>query len=71
MSEIKEKYDVAIIGSGLGGLQTAYILSKNGLKVAVFEKNHQIGGSLQVFSRQKTIFDTGVHYLGGWVRAKT
>lgn len=65
MSEVKEKYDVAIIGSGLGGLQTAYILAKNGLKVAVFEKNHQIGGSLQVFSRQKTIFDTGVHYLGG------
>ncbi len=65
MAKIKDKYDVAIIGSGLGGLQCAYILSKHGYKVAVFEKNHQIGGSLQVFSRQKTIFDTGVHYLGG------
>lgn len=65
MSSIKDKYDIAIIGSGLGGLQCAYILAKNGLKVAVFEKNHQIGGSLQVFSRQKTIFDTGVHYIGG------
>ncbi len=60
-----EKYDIAIIGSGLGGLQCGYILAKHGYKVAIFEKNHQIGGSLQVFSRQKTIFDTGVHYLGG------
>ena len=29
-------YDVLIIGSGLGGLVCAYILSKNGYKVAVF-----------------------------------
>ena len=28
-------YDVLIIGSGLGGLVCAYILSKNGYKVAV------------------------------------
>ncbi|MFT5184125.1 MAG: all-trans-retinol 13,14-reductase [Flavobacteriales bacterium] len=58
-------YDVAIIGAGLGGLQCAYILAKEGYKVIVLEKNHQLGGSLQVFSRDKTVFDTGVHYIGG------
>lgn len=31
-------YDVLIIGSGLGGLQCAYILSKEGYRVAVLEK---------------------------------
>lgn len=31
----------------------------------ILEKNHQIGGALQVFSRDKCIFDTGVHYIGG------
>jgi len=66
-TEIKgEKvYDVVIVGSGMGGLACAYILSKAGKRVVVLEKNHQIGGNLQVFSREKTIFDTGVHYIGG------
>lgn len=60
-----EKYDFVIIGSGMGGLSAAVILAKHGYKVVVLEKNHQIGGALQVFSRDKCIFDTGVHYLGG------
>lgn len=58
-------YDVAIIGGGLGGLECAYILAKEGYKVVLLERNNQLGGSLQVFSRNKHIFDTGVHYLGG------
>ncbi len=59
------KYDVVIIGSGLGGLESAYILSKEGYKVLVLEKNRQLGGSLQIFVRDKAIFDTGIHYIGG------
>lgn len=59
------KFDAVIIGSGLGGLCTAYILAKEGMSVCVLEKNRQIGGSLQIFSRDKTVFDTGVHYVGG------
>lgn len=59
------KYDVVIIGSGLGGLESAYILSKEGYKVLVLEKNRQLGGSLQIFVREKAIFDTGIHYIGG------
>ena len=59
------KYDVVIIGSGMGGLCCAYILAKAGKRVCVLEKNRQIGGSLQIYSRDKTIFETGVHYLGG------
>src|SRR5690606_25646153 len=48
----------------MGGLVSALILAKHGYKVQVLEKNHQIGGSLQVFSRDKRVFDTGVHYIG-------
>lgn len=54
-----------MIGSGLGGLASALILAKEGLKVCVLEKNNQYGGNLQTFSRDKLIFDTGVHYIGG------
>jgi all-trans-retinol 13,14-reductase len=62
---VSTKYDIVIIGSGLGGLETAYILSKEGYNVCVLEKNKQIGGNLQTFARDKCIFDTGVHYIGG------
>jgi len=62
---MEEEYDFVILGSGLGGLTTAYILADEGFKVIVLEKNRQPGGSLQVFSRNKHVFDTGVHYLGG------
>jgi all-trans-retinol 13,14-reductase len=58
------KYDVVIIGSGLGGLQCAYILSQEGYNVCVLEKNMQIGGSLQTFRRKNAVFDTGMHYIG-------
>lgn len=62
---MKKAYDILVIGSGLGGLVSALVLAKEGLKVCVLEKNNQYGGNLQTFSRDKLIFDTGVHYLGG------
>ena len=62
---MKDEYDVVIIGSGLGGLVSANILAREGYSVCVLEKNNQYGGNLQTFVRDKTIFDTGVHYIGG------
>lgn len=64
MSPTNENYDFVIVGSGLGGLLCGCILATHGYKVVVLEKNHQIGGMLQVFSREKAILDTGVHYIG-------
>src|SRR5690554_4115876 len=49
----------------MGGLVSAVILAKEGKNVCVLEKNNQYGGNLQTFARDKTIFDTGVHYIGG------
>lgn len=60
-----KKYDIVIVGSGLGGLVSAIILAKEGKSVCVLEKNNQYGGNLQTFVRDKTIFDTGIHYIGG------
>lgn len=58
-------YDVIIVGSGLGGLECGYILSKQGYNVCILEKNAQLGGCLQTFKRGGTLFDTGFHYVGG------
>lgn len=62
---MKSHYDVVITGSGLGGLVSAVVLAKEGYRVCVLEKNQQFGGNLQTFARDKSIFDTGVHYIGG------
>lgn len=56
---------VVIIGGGLGGLFTGAILSKEGMKVTVLEKNVIIGGGLQSFKRFGAVFDTGMHIIGG------
>ena len=56
---------VIIIGSGLGGLECGYILSKEGFRVTVLEKSRQAGGCLQSFVRGSRRFDTGLHYVGG------
>jgi all-trans-retinol 13,14-reductase len=62
---MKKDFDIVIIGSGMGGLVCADILSREGYKVCVLEKNKQAGGSLQTYVRDRVIFDSGVHYLGG------
>jgi len=59
-----EKYDIVIIGSGLGGLVCANILSGEGYKVCVLEKNAAFGGCLRSYLRKERIIDTGIHYVG-------
>ena len=59
-----EKYDIIIIGSGLGGLVCANTLSKEGYKVCVLEKNLAFGGCLRSYRRKDRIIDTGIHYVG-------
>ena len=58
------KFDAVILGSGLGGLECAYILAKNGKNVCVLEKNRTPGGCLQSFTRKGEEYDTGFHYVG-------
>lgn len=54
-----------IAGAGLGGLQCAFILARNGYEVTVLEQCAQAGGCLQTFRRKGMTFDTGFHYVGG------
>ena len=56
---------VIIIGGGLGGLFTGALLTREGYRVTIVEKNSTVGGGLQNFSRGGLTFETGMHMLGG------
>ena len=59
-------HTVCIIGGGISGLFTGALLSKNGYRVTVLEKNHIVGGGLQSFSRGDAMFNSGVQALVGY-----
>ncbi len=57
-------YDVVVIGSGLGGLTAASLLTKVGEKVIVFEQHHKPGGYCTTLHRKGFEFDAAIHYIG-------
>lgn len=61
---MNSKYDVIIIGAGIGGLVCGCYLAKEGLKVLIFEQHSNPGGYCTSFERSGYRFDVGVHYLG-------
>lgn len=66
-----EKFDIVIIGAGLGGLSAAAYLAKAGKKVLVLEHHAVPGGYAHEFRRGKYRFEVSLHALdgaapGGW-----
>jgi prolycopene isomerase len=61
---MSEKYDVIIIGAGIGGLTCGCYLAKGGLRVLVIEQHNKPGGYCTSFYRNNFRFDTGPHYIG-------
>ena len=55
---------VVIIGAGISGLVDAILLAEAGYAPTVLEQHTIPGGFLQQFSRKKTVFDVGFHYMG-------
>jgi all-trans-retinol 13,14-reductase len=62
--ELSDNYDAIIIGSGMGSLTTAALLSKEGKKVLVLERHYTAGGFTHVFKRKGYEWDVGIHYIG-------
>lgn len=65
MNSFDEKYDVVVIGSGIGGLSCAAFLAKNGMGVKVFERHSIPGGYCTSFVRKRFKFSAAVLCLNG------
>ena len=59
------KYDVIVVGAGLGGLAAASRLAILGHKVAVFEQYDRAGGYASNFTRNGYEFDISLHGIPG------
>jgi len=64
------EYDAIVIGSGMGGLTSAALLSELGWRVCVLEQHYTAGGYTHSYDRAGYEWDVGVHYIGD-VGAKT
>ena len=58
------EYDALVIGSGMGGLTCAALLSELGKKVCVLEQHYTAGGYTHSYERNGYEWDVGVHYIG-------
>jgi all-trans-retinol 13,14-reductase len=59
------KYDVIIIGAGLGGLTAGAKLAKEGKKVLVIEQHNRPGGCATTFQRGDFTLEVGLHEMDG------
>ena len=63
-NRLAPEYDALVIGSGMGGLTTAALLSELGWKVCVLEQHYTAGGYTHSYERGGYEWDVGVHYIG-------
>lgn len=62
---MKDKYDVVVIGAGIGGLSAAALTAMNGKSVLVVDQRPSPGGVCHSFEREGYTFDVGPHLLSG------
>jgi len=61
---MNKKYDVIIIGAGIGGLICATKLAKYGLRVLILEQHDKPGGCVTSCRKHGYNFDYGAHIFG-------
>lgn len=59
------KYDVIVIGGGLGGLTAGAKLAKEGRKVLLIEQHNRPGGCATTFKRGDFTLEVGLHEMDG------
>ena len=62
---VDDNWDAIVVGSGIGGLTAAVLLSRyGGKRVLLLERHYAIGGFTHTFHRPGYEWDVGLHYIG-------
>ncbi|HET9227034.1 MAG TPA: NAD(P)/FAD-dependent oxidoreductase [Thermoanaerobaculia bacterium] len=56
------RYDVVIVGAGVGGLIAGNLLAREGLRVLLVEQHYMVGGYCSTFRRAGYTFDAATHF---------
>ncbi len=59
------KYDVIVVGGGLGGLTAGAKLAKSGKSVLLIEQHDRVGGCATTFKRKDFTMEVGLHEMDG------
>ena len=63
---VRDRYDVVVVGAGIGGLTAAALLAKKGIRVLVIEQHYMPGGCCGSIRRQGVTMDVGATVLYGF-----
>lgn len=63
---LRDRYDVIVVGAGLGGMTAASLLANRGLSVLMIEQQNKPGGACTSFKREDHVFDVGAAMLYGF-----
>src|SRR5436190_4543240 len=59
------RYDVVVIGAGLGGLTAGAILAREGRKVLVIERGNSVGGAASSYKAGDLFIEASLHKTSG------
>ncbi len=63
-SDLRDSYDVIVIGAGIGGMVCAGFLARAGKSVLLLDHHYLPGGCCTAFPRKGYTFDAAVHHIG-------
>lgn len=63
---IRDRYDVVVVGAGVGGLTAGALLAKRAQRVLVIEQHYIPGGCCTAIRRGDVAIDVGASLLFGW-----
>jgi C-3',4' desaturase CrtD len=66
MKTNQDAYDIIVVGSGMGGLTAAALLTKDGYRVLVLEAAHVAGGCSSSYRRKGYVYESGATTLVGF-----
>jgi len=61
---LQHEVDIVVVGAGLAGLTTAWLLSKAGLEVRVLEARDRVGGRLYGYKAGERCIQLGGRWTG-------